>query len=93
MLIFTQRVSNPSRILRQQNRDAVHFVTPEHNLSVPAALKNALDVGSSPCGSSVRDRKPGAVITCYGLCRGQSQNSRAISTTFSYTPSSLTALR
>src|SRR5438067_12622394 len=27
---------------------AVLFVTPEHNRSVPAALKNALDVGSRP---------------------------------------------
>src|SRR5690554_7224645 len=26
--------------------DAVVFVTPEHNRSIPAALKNALDVGS-----------------------------------------------
>jgi chromate reductase len=28
--------------------DAVLFVTPEHNRSVPAALKNAIDVGSRP---------------------------------------------
>lgn len=28
--------------------DAVLFVTPEYNRSVPAALKNALDVGSRP---------------------------------------------
>src|SRR4051794_5920732 len=30
--------------------DAVLFVTPEHNRSVPAALKNAIDVGSRPYG-------------------------------------------
>jgi chromate reductase len=43
--------------------DAVLFVTPEYNRSVPAVLKNALDVGSRPCGSSVWDRKPGAVVS------------------------------
>jgi chromate reductase len=44
--------------------DAVLFVTPEYNRSVPAVLKNALDVGSRPYGSSVWDRKPGAVVSC-----------------------------
>jgi chromate reductase, NAD(P)H dehydrogenase (quinone) len=43
--------------------DAVLFVTPEHNRSVPAALKNALDVGSRPYGKSAWSGKPGAVIS------------------------------
>ena len=43
--------------------DAVLFVTPEYNRSVPAALKNAIDVGSRPYGKSVWDGKPGAVIS------------------------------
>jgi chromate reductase, NAD(P)H dehydrogenase (quinone) len=43
--------------------DAVLFVTPEYNRSVPAALKNALDVGSRPYGSSVWDRRPGAIVS------------------------------
>lgn len=43
--------------------DAVLFVTPEHNRSVPAALKNALDIGSRPYGKSVWNNKPGAVVT------------------------------
>ena len=43
--------------------DAVLFVTPEYNRSVPAALKNALDVGSRPYGQSVWNGKPGAVIS------------------------------
>src|SRR6266403_2689553 len=43
--------------------DAVLFVTPEYNRSVPAVLKNALDVGSRPYGGSVWDRKPGAVVS------------------------------
>jgi chromate reductase len=43
--------------------DAVLFVTPEYNRSVPAVLKNALDVGSRPYGCSVWDRKPGAIVS------------------------------
>ncbi len=43
--------------------DGVLFVTPEHNRSVPAALKNAIDVGSRPYGKSVWDGKPGAVVS------------------------------
>ena len=43
--------------------DAVLFVTPEHNRSVPAALKNALDVGSRPYGKSAWNGKPGAVVS------------------------------
>ena len=43
--------------------DAVLFVTPEYNRSVPAALKNVLDVGSRPYGSSVWDCKPGAIVS------------------------------
>ena len=50
---------------RQQIKasDAVLFVTPEYNRSVPGGLKNAIDVGSRPYGSSVWSRKPGAVIS------------------------------
>ncbi len=43
--------------------DAVLFVTPEYNRSVPGALKNAIDVGSRPYGRSVWDGKPGAVLS------------------------------
>ena len=48
---------------RVKSADAVLFVTPEYNRSVPAALKNALDVGSRPYGQSVWDGKPGAVVS------------------------------
>lgn len=41
----------------------VIFITPEHNRSVPAALKNAIDIGSRPAGESVWDGKPGAVFS------------------------------
>lgn len=43
--------------------DAVLFVTPEYNRSVPGALKNALDVASRPYGKSAWNGKPGAVIS------------------------------
>ena len=43
--------------------DAVLFVTPEYNRSLPANVKNALDVGSRPYGSNVWDGKPAAIVT------------------------------
>ena len=51
--------------LRRQVKgaDAVLFVTPEYNRSVPGCLKNALDVASRPYGSNNFDGKPGAVIS------------------------------
>src|SRR5262249_16451803 len=42
---------------------AVLFVTPEYNRSIPAALKNAVDVGSRPYGQNVWNAKPGAVVS------------------------------
>ncbi|MEJ7669661.1 MAG: NAD(P)H-dependent oxidoreductase [Casimicrobiaceae bacterium] len=43
--------------------DALLFVTPEYNRSVPGGLKNAIDVGSRPYGSSVWSGKPGAIVS------------------------------
>ncbi|MGJ1204920.1 NADPH-dependent FMN reductase [Sphingobacterium lactis] len=43
--------------------DAVLFFTPEYNRSVPAVLKNAVDVASRPYGKNVWDGKPGGVIS------------------------------
>ena len=43
--------------------DAFLFVTPEYNRTIPAVLKNALDVASRPYGSSGWDKKPGAIIS------------------------------
>ena len=43
--------------------DAILFVTPEYNRSMPGALKNALDVGSRPWGHSAWTGKPGGVIS------------------------------
>jgi chromate reductase len=43
--------------------DAVLFVTPEYNRSVPGVLKNAIDVGSRPYGASVWAHKPAAIMS------------------------------
>ena len=42
--------------------DAVLFVTPEYNRSIPGALKNAIDWASRPYGKNAFTRKPAAVI-------------------------------
>ncbi|MFC4604258.1 NADPH-dependent FMN reductase [Rhodococcus kronopolitis] len=42
--------------------DALIFVTPEYNRSVPGALKNAIDWGSRPWGQNSFALKPSAVI-------------------------------
>lgn len=43
--------------------DAVLFITPEYNRSVPAVLKNAIDVGSRPYGQAAWSGKPAAIIS------------------------------
>ncbi|HXD46595.1 MAG TPA: NADPH-dependent FMN reductase [Pseudolabrys sp.] len=42
--------------------DALLFVTPEHSRSIPAVLKNAIDWGGRPYGTSVWPGKPAAII-------------------------------
>ncbi len=42
--------------------DGVIFATPEYNRSVPALIKNAIDVGSRPYGQSKFEGKPALVI-------------------------------
>lgn len=42
--------------------DAVLFVTPEYNRSIPGGLKNAIDWASRPYGKNSFARKPAAVI-------------------------------
>src|SRR5689334_19176470 len=48
---------------RVRRCDAVLFATPEHNRSVPAVLKNAIDVGSRPSGKAAWNGKPCAVMS------------------------------
>ena len=42
--------------------DAVLFVTPEYNRSIPGGLKNAIDWASRPWGQNSFARKPSAII-------------------------------
>ena len=42
--------------------DAVLFVTPEYNRSIPGALKNAIDWASRPWGQNSFSRKPSGII-------------------------------
>mgnify|MGYP001424696019 CR=1 FL=1 len=51
--------------LREQIKaaDGFLFLTPEYNRSVPAVLKNAIDVGSRPYGQNSWNGKPGAVVS------------------------------
>jgi chromate reductase len=48
---------------RLRGKDAMLFVTPEYNRSVPGVLKNAIDVGSRPYGKSVWDKKPAGIVS------------------------------
>jgi chromate reductase len=67
--LYNQDLDNappqPWTTFREQIKtaDAVLFVTPEYNRSVPGVLKNAIDVGSRPYGQSVWSGKPGAVMS------------------------------
>src|SRR5437868_2863383 len=42
--------------------DAVLFVTPEYNRSIPGALKNAIDWASRPWGQNSFSRKPSGIV-------------------------------
>lgn len=55
----------PWRDFKQQiqDADAILFITPEYNRSVPGVLKNAIDIASRPYGQSAWSGKPGAVIS------------------------------
>lgn len=50
--------------------DAVLFVTPEYNRSIPGILKNAIDWPSRPFGESVWTDKPGAIAGATGGVSG-----------------------
>lgn len=49
-----------------KSSDAILFVTPEYNRSIPGVLKNAIDVCSRPYGTNAFAGKPGAVIGTSG---------------------------
>jgi chromate reductase len=60
---------------RVRAADAILFVTPEYNYSVPGVLKNAIDWASRPYGDNAWDDKPaaimGASISLLGTARAQ----------------------
>jgi chromate reductase len=69
----------PARVIEMKQRiraaDAILFVTPEYNYSVPGVLKNAIDWASRPYGDSAWDKKPvaimGASVGSLGTARAQ----------------------
>ena len=69
LVIYNQDFDDKPPITYTQFRESlkkfngVLFVTPEYNRSVPAVLKNAIDVGSRPYGQNAWDGKPGAVMS------------------------------
>ena len=71
--------SPPARVTELKARvraaDAILFVTPEFNYSIPGVLKNAIDWGSRPYGDSCWQGKPVAVMGAspgpYGSARAQ----------------------
>src|SRR6188474_3701638 len=56
----------PAKVVELKKRiraaDALLFVTPEYNYSVPGVLKNAIDWASRPSGRAVILGKPAAVM-------------------------------
>src|SRR5262245_45314036 len=48
---------------RVHRLDALLFVTPEHNRGIPAAMKNAIDVGSLPRGQNAWAQKPAGIVS------------------------------
>lgn len=79
--LFNQDLENsPSQALiefkqRIRAADAILFVTPEYNYSVPGVLKNAIDCASRPYGDNAWQGKPaaimGASIGSFGSGRAQ----------------------
>jgi chromate reductase len=69
----------PAKVAELKNRvraaDAILFVTPEYNYSIPGVLKNAIDWASRPYGDSAWEGKPvavmGASVGTLGTARAQ----------------------
>jgi chromate reductase len=55
-----ERVAVLKRKIREA--DAILFVTPEYNYSVPGVLKNAIDWASRPYGDNAWNGKPAAIM-------------------------------
>lgn len=61
-----QEQNPPEKVAELKRRiveaDAILFVTPEYNYSVPGVLKNAIDWASRPYGESAWNGKPAAIM-------------------------------
>ena len=74
--IFNQdnEQSPPPAVVEFKSRiraaDAILFVTPEYNFSIPGVLKNAIDWGSRPSGQSAWKGKPVAIMGASGGALG-----------------------
>jgi chromate reductase, NAD(P)H dehydrogenase (quinone) len=69
----------PARVVelkaKVRSADAILFVTPEYNYSVPGVLKNAIDWGSRPYNDNAWGGKPAAIMGAstgrFGTARAQ----------------------
>ena len=74
--LFTQdHERNPPaevRLFKQKIResDAILFATPEHNYTVTAVLKNAIEWGNRPGGDNSWNGKPAAIVSASSGPRG-----------------------
>ena len=61
-----EELNPPAKVVELKRRireaDAVLFVTPEYNYSIPGVLKNAIDWASRPYGDSAWNGKPAAIM-------------------------------
>jgi len=69
----SERAAPPEvRAFKQKIRDAdaILFATPEHNYSIPALLKNAIEWGNRPEPDNSWDGKPAAIVSASTSLRG-----------------------
>jgi NAD(P)H-dependent FMN reductase/ketosteroid isomerase-like protein len=64
--------------------DAILFVTPEYNRSIPGCLKNATDIGSRPQGKNLFDGLPAGVVSVTPYSMGAFGANHALRQTFVY---------
>ena len=61
-----QEANPPAQVAEMKSKiraaDAILFVTPEYNYSIPGILKNAIDWASRPYGDSAWSGKPAAIM-------------------------------
>ncbi|SRR5699024_1709563 len=67
-----------------ETSDALLFVTPEYNRTLPAALKNALEWGSRPFGQNAFAHKPAGVIGASPGNPGTSMSQQHLRNVLSY---------